>query len=106
MQANVDVLHLDALPDDVVHLGALCHSGIEHWVQVGVVADSDTCKLLKSLLGHEDCVVVLLNLGRKAPVDRGYLSARSPADTTTIATASTAVGLTTVPSASHKKGND
>lgn len=102
MQANVDVLHLDALPNNVVHLCALCHGGIEHRIQVGVVTDSDICKLLKALLGHEDGVVVLLHLGCKAPVNGGYLSARAPTDPAMIAATSATVGLTTVPSASHK----
>lgn len=75
MKAEIQVFHLDTLSYDVVHLRALRHTGVEHWVQVGVIGQSEGGKRLEPACGRREGdgerVVVLLDLGREAPVDRG-----------------------------------
>lgn len=75
MKAEIQVFHLDTLTYDVVHLGALRHTGVKHWVQVGIIIQSDGGKRLEPAIGRREGdgerVVVLLDLRGEAAVDRG-----------------------------------
>lgn len=70
MEADIEILHLNALAYDIVHLCALIHSAIEHRVEVGVVRYANRSQLGKLARCDEHGVIVLLNLRREAAVNR------------------------------------
>lgn len=73
MKAKIQILELDAFSNNVIHLSPLLHCRIQNWIHEAIITDADGGQTLETCVCDEKRVVVLLDLRREAPVDRGDL---------------------------------